>query len=164
MCLIAGLGACGYRPVASLHALPSDLRRIEVPVFENRSREPGVEKMLADALLEEFSRRGVLDPVLRGTGHAGLALRGVVVDVRFVTSAVSSVGLNLEVELTLVLDVELLRGAPRERVWQPDGLRVREKFLSSSDAQVETTNKEQALRSVAARLAGRLHDEIVQTF
>ena len=163
-CLAGGLSACGYRVVGSLHPLPSGLERIEVALFENRSREPGLEKMLADALLEEFARRGVIEPVSQGIGRGDLALRGVVRDVRLTTSAVSSVGLNLEIELMLTVDVELLRGAPRERVWQHEGLRIREKFLASADAQVHVTNKEQALRSVAARLAGQLHDEIVQTF
>ncbi len=162
-CVLASVG-CGYRFVdASPPADPGDpaAGRIEIGVFENRSVEVGLERMLTEALLEEFTRRGQLRPV-RG-GAAGYALSGEVSDVRVYPSSVSSVSLELENTLEMVLRIELRRGNGKELVWRHEALVLREVFTTSADAQVRDTNKEQAMRRLASQLARRIHDELTQT-
>jgi hypothetical protein len=60
--------------------------------------------------------------------------------------------------------VALTRPASGELVWRHPRLVIEELFVSSPDAQVRESNKEQALRSIAAAFAGRIHDELSQTF
>ncbi len=159
------LAACGYQPVDPSRSLGPDLRAIEISLFENRSTEPGFERMLADALWEEFSRRGQLQPLVAGEGgQADLALLGVVRNVHVAPSSRSSVGLELEGRVDVVLEVSLLRSGTQELLWTHESLRLRELFLSSADAQVRESNKEQALRRIAAGVAGRIADEVAQTF
>jgi hypothetical protein len=162
-CVLGGTG-CGYRFVdAAPAAAPGNpaAGRIEIGVFENRSVEAGLERMLTDALLEEFTRRGQLRPVR--SGAAGYALSGEVREVRVYPSSVSSISLELENTLEMVLWVELRRGNGRELVWRHEALVLREVYTTSADAQVRDTNKEQAMRRLASELARRIHDELTQT-
>jgi len=157
--------ACGYRPVGVPRGPDGAPPAIELAIFENRSATPGFERMLADALAEEFARRGEVRPVWTGSDTGSdLALRGVVRQVTVRPSAFSSVALELEDRLEVVLDVTLLAGPERTLVWRHARLLADESFLSSADAQVRTANREQALRRVAAELAARIHDELTQTF
>jgi hypothetical protein len=121
--------------------------------------------MLGEALAEEFARRGDLRPVWAGGDRAAdLSLRGVVRQVNVRPSAFSSVALELEDRVDVVLDVQLFSGPERALVWRHAELSAGESFLSSADAQVRASNREQALRRLASELAARIHDELTQTF
>lgn len=156
----AGLLACfGYVPLGRPPGL-GDARDIEIRMFANRTAEPGVERLLADALQEEFLRRGVLAPRYSGGASGALVLDGQIREVRVQPTAFSSVALALEDRLELVIEVAITRAG--EVVWASDGLSEGERFPASADPQVYETAKEQALRRIAAGLAARIHDELYQ--
>ncbi len=156
---LAALG-CGYRVLGAPEGLGPD---IEIGMLENRSSSPGVERMLTDALHEEFVRRGQLTPRY-ADGSAALVLHGVVREVSIRHSAVSTVGLALEDQLELVVDVSIRRRADGNVVWHREGWKQLERYTSSADLQVQHTNRDQALRRLSAELASRLHDELVTSF
>lgn len=163
--LFLALLGCGYRPVDPGRVFGPDVRRVGIELFENKSSEPGFERMLGDAFVEEFTRRGVLEPVYGGDARvADLVLKGVVRELEVTPSAFSSVSLTLEDRLDVTLDVLVVRAATQEEVWRHTGLRLRENFLTSPDAQVYESNKEQALRRLSSKFAGRIHDELFQKF
>ena len=58
MLLWAGL-ACGYRLSDPKQVFGPDVQRIRIELLENKSAEPGFERLLGDALVEEFTRRGL---------------------------------------------------------------------------------------------------------
>lgn len=154
---------CGYRFVDERAVFGPEIRRIEIRAFENESTEPGYEQVLADALSEEFSRRGALEPVhARELGD--LVLEGRIEAVTVQVRSFSSVALAVEDTVELRVDVEVRRRAGGGVVWKRDDLRLTELFLSSPDPNVELSNREQALRRLSALLAERIHDELFQVF
>ena len=60
--VVLGLG-CGYRYADPRGVFGPEVSRIEIDPLQNNSSEPGFGRMLGDALVEEFARRGVLTPV-----------------------------------------------------------------------------------------------------
>ncbi len=155
--------ACGYHHWDESRAFGAEVRRIELRMFENRSSEPGLERLLADAVQEEFARRGVLTPTWT-PGSGDLVLRGMIHEVRVQTAAFSSVGMTLEDKVSVLLDVSVARASDAESVYRRAGLQESERFTASSDPQVYETNKEDALRRITAEVAARIHDELFQTF
>ena len=87
---------------------------------------PGV--ILAAGLLERF----VLEPRY-ADGSASLVLSGVVREVSVRHSAVSTVGLALEDQLELVVDVSIRRRADGSVVWRREGWTQLERYTSSAD-------------------------------
>ena len=91
-------------------------------------------------------------------------LDGVVRDVSVRHSSVSTVGLALEDQLELVVDVSIRRREDGRVVWRREGWKHLERYTSSADLQVQHTNREQALLRLSAELASQLHDELVTAF
>lgn len=162
--LCLGPLGCGYRLLDAPGPADADAAKVEIRFFDNRSDQVGVERLFAAALAEEFSRRGTFEPVLGvGTGPA-LILQGQVLEVRVTPVAYSSVGLALEERVEVVLDVEMVRRPGLEEVWKNEHLELKTRFLASSDNEVYQNQKEEALRRLASGAAGRIHDELLQSF
>ncbi len=161
--VLLGLG-CGYHYADPMGAFGPDVSRIEIDPLQNNSSEPGFGRMLGDALVEEFARRGRLTPVYGGGAAADLVLSGVVQDVEVTPAAFSSAGLTIENKLRVTLDVSVQDASTGREVWRHTGLEVRERFQSSPDVQVSQSNKEQGLRRLTSEIAGRIHDELFQKF
>ena len=154
---LLGLAACGYRVLS----VPPELgSQIELRMLDNRSDEPGVERLIQVAMHEEFARRSALEP--RYSGGEGLVMHGVVHEVILRHTGYSSVELALEDEIEWVVDLTVARSG--EVVWQRRHWRQSERFTTSADPGVYRTNKAQALRRMSAALAGRVHDELLQSF
>jgi hypothetical protein len=152
LCLLG----CGYRALVG-----NPQGRIEIRTFENESAEPGFEQLLVDAFTEEFARRGRLEPVfVSGPDPAEFRIDGVVRDIQVVPTSFSSVGLEIEGRVTVHLEIRMRRAS--ELLWT-QRIVVFEQFLSSADAQIRESNKEQALQRLASDVAGRIHDELDQS-
>lgn len=165
LALLLLLAGCGYRPLDGRHAFGPDVHAIELVAFENATREPGLEQILADALQEEFARRGWLRPRLEGqSGAPDLVMRGVLRSADVRSNSFSSGALALEERIEVICDVSVRRGADGMLVFQHPDFRMSEVFLSSADPQVYASNKEQALRRVSSAIAERVHDELFQRF
>jgi hypothetical protein len=146
--------ACGYRALDGRGAFGPDVRTIELRAFENASREPGLEQLFGDAMVEEFGRRAWLEPELAGSTPApDLVMSGTVHSASVRSTTYSSGALALEERIDVVFDVAVRRGASGELVYQHPDFRMTEIFLSSADPQVYASNKEQALRRLSAAVA-----------
>ena len=162
--VLLATSACGYELVGSGGSPGPDAQRIAIRMFENRSVEPGLERMFADAFQEEFLRRGQLVTLLGARPEAELELRGVIREVLVSASALSSVALTLEEEVIVIVDLSIQRRSETEFVLSHRDLRYDERFLASPDPQVYESNKEQALRRLSSALASRIHDELYQAY
>jgi hypothetical protein len=158
------LSACGYRALDGRGAFGPDVKTIELRAFENASREPGLEQLIGDALVEEFGRRAWLEPELAGSHPSpDLVLRGIVRSATVRSTSYSSGALALEERIEVSFDVDVRRGSG-ELVYQHPDFRVTEVFLSSADPNVYASNKEQALRRLSSAVAERVHDELFERF
>ena len=164
--LLLGVAAlvlgCGYRVFDGRDVFGAEVTQIEVTLFENESVEPSFGVLVGDAVVETFGMRGPLVPVWGepATG-ADLVLRGVIRSVTVRPSAFSPSGLARENRVEVLLDTDVRRAGSGDVVWN-DHIVVNELFLASPDAQVNQTNKEQALRRLSGLLAERIYDGLFQ--
>ena len=165
--MVGGLWAlsCGYQFVTAGPAAGPGLESIEVRPLENRSTEPGLERILAEALVEEFNRRGRLRPIYGvAPSRPNLSLSGVIEDVDVRPSAFSPSGLAREFEILVELALDLSSGADGNRLWKGQRMELTERFLGSAEPGVHLSNKEEAFQRIGAELAGRVHDVLLQSF
>ena len=156
---------CGYRPLDPRAGLPSGVDRVQLEPLENRSNVTGLEQMISDALAEEFSRRGQIQPVYADEATAdALRLGGVIRKAEIRPSALSPVGLALELEITLTVELDLVRAGDGTAVWEDYSVVLTERFLGSQDPGVHDSNRLEALRRMSLELAGRVADALIQTF
>ena len=62
-------GSCGYRLVGTGSQLPSHIRSLSIPVFNNTSTEPAVHRNLTEAIRLSFQNDGRLKLVKKNRAH-----------------------------------------------------------------------------------------------
>ncbi len=155
--LVAG---CGYAFVRYDGGL-GEVRSVAVKTPRNDSYEPGVEFVVADALRREFlRRRGVR--LVEDPAGADLVISGRVLSIRASSSSFSSVILALEYQLTLALELHATKADGSDLAIDPSAMRETERYLASADVEALQKNRQEALRRVAALLAGRVYDALYE--
>jgi hypothetical protein len=108
--LLAGCSTDPTRGYSSKTTFDPQIRTVEVPVFENQTFYPGLERDLADALVKEIQRQtpmAVVQPHFGGGTRAQTQLTGSIrtADKRALSTS-SRTGLVQESALELVIDFE----------------------------------------------------------
>jgi hypothetical protein len=129
---VAALG-CGYAPVRYADAL-GDAKTVAIVGLRNDSFEPGLESLVSGAVQK-----------------LGVARKSF-----------SSVALALEYELELTLAVKVTRRDGTLVPLDASSQIETERYVASADVEVERTHREEALRRLAALLAGRIHDALFE--
>ena len=154
------LGGCGYHFVRYGGGL-GEVRSVSIRTLRNESYEPGVERVVSDALRREFLRRGAVR-LIDDPDSADLVLSGSVERVSIAGRSFDSVILALEFQLTLALDVQAIRRDGTRVAIDRRSMRETERYLASADVEATRKNREEAVRRVASVLAGRVHDALYE--
>lgn len=101
--LVILFSSCGYHLVGYGSALPSHIRTIAIPVFQNSSPEPNIHRDATDAIRQIFITDGRLKVV--GTNKADLLIRGTLTDYQL--RAVSFSGKDVAEEYIVRLGVKV---------------------------------------------------------
>ena len=143
------LGSCGYTVGGTL---PSHVNTVSVPIFKNRTREPGVESLITRAVVEAFSTNGRLRVV--GSGSADAILDGEVTSYDIVSIAFDR---DANVRLyRLVVGVTLRMRDLRRNAVLFDRTDVREQAdFRVQDAVSQTISREETALRAAATEIGR---------
>ena len=154
-----GPGGCGYRQFG-LSEAPESARRVAIRTLKNGSTDPGAELVVTEALRREFIDRGELR-VVRDAKSADWVIEGRLQPLQTRRETISSVVLVLEYTLIMSLDLRI-RGADGRRIaLDSTATRESELYLASADIEVTRKNRREAMRRLAALLAGRVHDAVV---
>ncbi len=150
-------GGCGYTLVGV--SGPPALGRVAVHLLENGSGHAGVERVVADALRREVLGRAGAE-LVEDDANADWVVTGRVQPLQVVPASLSPVVLTLEYQLSLSLDLHARARDGREVKVDARELRESEHFLSSSDAEAQRKNRDEALHRVSRVLAARFLDRL----
>jgi hypothetical protein len=153
--------ACGYRFSGS-GPLAGNVRRVYVPMLENRTRETGLEAMVTSALRYEIVRSG--NRLAEGPEAADGVLSGQVVEAASQTIArqTTAVATERRVHLTAVLE---LREVHTDRpLWARRAVQASETYVVSSDRLSTDQNRRRALERAARRLAQKVLASVADDF
>jgi outer membrane lipopolysaccharide assembly protein LptE/RlpB len=158
--LLLLLTACGYR-FSGGGSLPGGVSEVALGVFDNRSGETGVEGIISNDLIYEFTRNG--KRLSHGGETADAILSGTVLSVT--TASVSRKDANsvLERRVTMSMSLKLvdMKGAV---VWEASGLSESEEYEVASDRGTTERNKRQAITELSVRLAEKAYSRMTEDF
>jgi len=161
--LLSGLvTACGYR-FAGSGAFPEGVNTIYVEVIENRTSKTGAERIVTNQLIFEFSRRRE-NSLVSKLDEADAILKGSINSIRTQTiSRVDSEVAN-EREVTMTVDLKLIKRDGGAVAWAANGLSDREAY-DVLDSKIETDrNEEQAIRRLSERISERIFNRLTDDF
>jgi outer membrane lipopolysaccharide assembly protein LptE/RlpB len=149
------VGGCGYR----FQGATTPEATIEVPLFENRTIETGIEALITDRVLDELRRTPGWRVVAPGQGH--YVLRGTVAefisDPQFISAKRH---LAQEHRARLVLSVALRDRKSGKVVWTVGSLRSFADYPVGNDVLANEREKRLAIASIAEELAARIRVHI----
>jgi outer membrane lipopolysaccharide assembly protein LptE/RlpB len=153
--------SCGYRFSGS-GAYPLNVQLIFVEVFENRTSKTGVERIVTNQLMTEFTRQR--ESSLAGSPEeADAILKGVIN--RVSTRTISYVGYELanEREVTVTIDVKLSKKSG-EIIWSAKGLSDIQAFDVSDSKIQDDRNEDTAIARISERLSVRVFNRLTDNF
>jgi len=158
--VVAGLATagCGYALAGRGSSLPSHIKTIAVPPFENKSPVFGVEKPFTDKVRNEIIGRGKYF-VPDATGGDALLL-GTVVSMTYQPSGVNEQQRGTRYVITVVLSVSLKE--PNGNVlWSNDALTFRDEYEFTSRSAVQGATFVDQERTVLERMSSDVARTVV---
>jgi outer membrane lipopolysaccharide assembly protein LptE/RlpB len=152
--------SCGYR-LASEEKLPGGTKRLSISVFDNRSGEIGIETVLANDLVDQFTRSRSVRLV--GMDRADAVLTGTIRGSRIRTISHRSPGEASERRITLLLDIVLK--TPEGRIlWSARGISAADSYLVAEKKLATEQNIKSAIATLSERLAERIYYQLTGSF
>ncbi|MGB0621068.1 MAG: LPS assembly lipoprotein LptE [Myxococcota bacterium] len=153
---------CGYRSVGApaSRAFGAEAKAtVAVVALRNDTPEPWLDRVVTDALRRELGLRGAIrlesDPNV-----ADYVLRGRVLPLGVRSNSFSSFVVALEYQVTLSLELEVLRREGDVIRLPARSLSESDVYLASQDIEVTRTNRLEALRHLSDVIATRVADRV----
>lgn len=153
---------CGYRFTGS-GDFPEGTQRIFIPIFENRTSESGLEKLITNDLIYEFTRNR--KDILAGSAdNADAVLYGIIHSIGIETISRNDPNTSAERSIRLSVDMKLV--VPEGRViWQVKGINSNEAYNVLPENKYKTVqNRREAIAKLSQRLAEKVFARMTDNF
>jgi len=152
--------ACGYQFTGG-GSLPSGITSISIEMFENRTSETGVENIITNDLIYEFTIHEQV--VVTGSDKADAILTGVVKSISERTISHKGEYTSDERRVKLKLDLQLTDKSGGV-IWSAKDISDNEAYKVSSTKQVTERNKKVAIKRLSKRLAENIYNSLTADF
>ena len=159
--LLAGsfsLGGCGYRlgPVAGSNL--EGIRTIDVPMVRNETREPGIQAMLTDSIIQAFHNDGSLRVARQAESDATLHVTITDISYAPTRSITGDTRVTAEYRVTIQADVKLVSRSKPEPILHVQSSEGTEFFVGRNLQE----SQRQSIGVVSDRLARRIAEQVTE--
>ena len=161
LCLFC-LSGCGYQFSGS-GAFPGGVNSIFIEVLENRTSKSGVERIVTNQLIFEFSRQRERS-LVSNLEEADAVLKGSINSLRTQTISRVDTGVASEREVVMMVDLRMIKKDGGAVIWAANGLSDREAY-DVNNSKIETDrNEELAIGRLSERLSERIFNRLTDDF
>ena len=153
---------CGYR-FSGGGEMPGGVERIAIEMFQNRSGESGIESIITNDVINEFSRNPMVE--VTGREEADAILTGVIRSAR--TRSLSHRAAHTTAEREIILSVDVRLATPDgEELWAARGIEASGDYaVADGEDRIRTEqNKKSAVADLSGRLAQRIFYQMTDRF
>lgn len=152
--------SCGYALVGTGKSLPTNIKIISVPVFQNYTQRVEIEKIVTSAITQEFIRRGV--KVIESEESADAILKGEISSFNTYPTAVSSDSRATKYGMTVIIRVGLF-SSKGEEIYPKSELRFTDEYDLTEGSDYFTIETEK-LRKLSEQIAKSIASLILEGF
>jgi hypothetical protein len=157
------LSGCGYQFKEYTSNLPSNIKSMAIPIFENQTNELGFEDILTAEVIAEFNRRQVLR--VKTAGQADAVLVGKINSIIYSPVSYGSNYLSSERRVLISLNLFIREASTGKILWKRDGLSFFQAYaVNQLDPELTDYLKRDALVKISQNLAEKIHDYIFSNF
>jgi outer membrane lipopolysaccharide assembly protein LptE/RlpB len=152
-------GGCGYTLQGNL---PGDLKTVSVPVFKNRTTEPGAESTITSAVVNAFTSNGRLRVV--ALDKADSILEGEIIGYQIQSTAVDR-SINVrEYRLVVTVNIQFKDVRKGEMLFRQEAVQERADFRVPGQVAETISSEEGAVREAAVDIGRRIVNLVVDRF
>ena len=153
---------CGYHFIGQGKGVLGNIKSIAIPYFANKTYEPGIDRVFTEAMVNEFveSREYSLTTV----DKADVVMRGTLKSFQERTISYDRNDRALEYRITVVLDFSVEDKATGRVIWSSKDITHNEEYRVNPDISNTEFQKDEAIQRLAAELAERIHDNLIEGF
>jgi len=160
--IVLNLAGCGYHLAGSVSSLPSDIKKIAIPQFSNKTLRPDIENQFTNALLDEFSKGKKVEVV--GESLADAVVKGVITSFDNSPISFKSGDVIQEYRVTVGLEVSLIERADESVIWKDKNISYFSEYKNDPDAAIAEANRDAAIKKIAGDVARQLYSNILEGF
>ncbi|HEV8307860.1 MAG TPA: LPS assembly lipoprotein LptE [Methylomirabilota bacterium] len=144
---LLGAGGCGYS-LRSGGNLPSSIQTVHIPVLENKTREPGIEDFITQALTQAVVTAGRLK-IAANAASADAVLEGSIIGYSLTSLSFDSSANVTRYRLQIALALTLRDRQKNEVIWRQDRIEERADFPVSGQVTVNLVREQDAVKRAA---------------
>lgn len=152
---------CGYR-FSGGGDLPGGIRNLSIGVFENKTRENGLESQIANDLIDQFSRHDHIK--LTGKSASDGHLTGVIRSAKVTTVTHATASVSAERRIQVTMDFRLTATSDGRLLWSANAVSAYETYAVASEKYGTEQNKKSALATLSNRVAERIYYQLTDNF
>jgi outer membrane lipopolysaccharide assembly protein LptE/RlpB len=161
LCLVV-VGACGYR-FSGQGGFPQGVEKIFIEVFENRTNKTGIERIVTNQVVFEFTRQREKSLANRAE-NADATLKGVIRTIRTQTIARIGTEVASEREVVMTVDLRLIKDGG-EVIWTVKGITDRQAYNVDENSKLATDQNENiAIAILSERMSERIFSRLTSDF
>jgi hypothetical protein len=151
--ILAGCGAYSFTP----SRLPAHIRTVAIPVFENRTSEPGIEQEITQQITREFVQDNTLQVVPEARADAGIYGRILRYENR--VFGYDAQGETQQYEVIVEVEIEFKDLVKRKTLWKEESMVGRSTYYvvatTGQPPQDEVSGRTEAIRLLASDILNR---------
>jgi len=154
--------ACGYMFSGSGN-FPAGIKNIYVTMLENRTSETGMENIVTNDLVYEFTKKNAKDTLANSKDRAEAILTGVIYSLGIDT--ISHKGTITSLERRVKVSISLrLTDQSGKIIWYRENVSAHETYDVVSDKLRTEQNRRAAISALSKRLAERVYNSLTDDF
>ncbi len=153
---------CGYHFAGRGTGLPANIKKITIPVFENRANEPAIEEIITSIVIREFINDGRLKVV--DIGEADVVLKCSIVSFEQKPLSIDANRQVIEYRVVLKVDVDLEGLADKKSLQRHELESAKASYIVTDDIIANKIAKEEAIRKASKDLAEEIINTITEGF
>jgi outer membrane lipopolysaccharide assembly protein LptE/RlpB len=155
---------CGYHIMGKGGEFPQGITSLAIIPLENKTKAPNLTAIFTSALRREFIFRREVEIVTEEKAQA--SLQGSITSISISSVAYDKEGRATEYQITITLDLRLVRQGNNEILWRGDKIPGTWHYQTPTplDVMVNEGNKNNAINKIAADLAEKIYIMIKERF
>ena len=162
LCAVS-VSACGYG-FSGRGQFPEGVQHIFIEVFDNRTSKTGIERIVTNQVIFEFTRQRQTSMV-DNAANADAILKGTIRTIR--TQTVARVGTEVasQREVIMTIDLTLVRQNGGQILWAAKGIQDRQVYDVAQQSQIVTNQSEtDAIAVLSERMSERIFNQLTNNF
>lgn len=156
------LSGCGYHFSGEGPGPKPGLRRIAIPVFENKTSEPDLGSLFAGELRKEFLLRGAM--VVVPVDDAEAVFEGRITNIYTSSVGHLNVKQTIQARLHVTLEIRCKDVKSGKILWQDSQFTYHKVYVQNPDPMASFDNRREALEFLAKEMSVRIHDRFLSNF